>query len=719
MNSARADDAIRGVQPRNSAFERLNFSCRARLPVILQNEISECALVCIAMVTSFYGYRTSLTELRRRFNVSITGSSVASIITICDSLDMSARSLRLDMHELRQLRKPAILHWRLDHFVVLKAVKRKGIAIHDPACGKRLIHWADVSRFFTGIAVELTPSEAFEKKEAVERVRLWDLWTRSRGLGATLLKIVALSAALQLLALLSPLINQLVVDEAIAKNDSDFLVAILIGFGLLLLSRTAIEFMRSTIGMYLGQMLSFQLRSNLLRHLFSLPADFFEKRHVGDITSRLGSIAPVQDLISSAVITILLDGLLGITTFAVMFLYSTELALMVVSITVLALITRLASFPYVRRLTEEKIHADADLQSVLLESIRAIRAVKLFGRESQRHTFWQNAFIDSSNVGIRIKKFGITAGAGSTLLFGSLDLAVFYVGAQSVIGGTLTLGMFFAFQSYRSQFSGRMAALIEQYFAFKTVGIHLERLTDIVHTDPEEPNAVEQTVSTGLKGKIEVRNARFRYGEDQPWVLESVNLTVEAGERVAFVGPSGGGKTTLLKVLLGLHPLNEGEVVYDDIPLRARGMHNVRRQVGVVMQDDRLLSGTLAENICFFDEAPDFEKITEASKTANILSEIERMPMGFHTLVGDMGSALSGGQKQRLLLARALYKEPIVLFLDEGTANLDEASESRVLASISAMNITQIIVAHRPAAIHACNRIISVCDGSLVEAAKL
>jgi len=695
--------------------DRLNFAFTSRLPVILQNEVSECALACLAMVSAFYGHRSSLSELRRRFHIAITGSTVSSIATMAGELGLRARSLRLELDELGQLRRPAILHWRMDHYVVLRAVKRRGLVIHDPACGRRNVSWSMASRYFSGIAVELHPSRAFVPKATPERVRFRDLWSRTKGLGTSLGQMLLLSTILQVFALISPLVNQLVVDEAISKNDGDFLFALIVGFGLLLVLQTGVEALRGTVGMYFSQMLSFQLRSNLLQHLFRLPPSFFERRHVGDIVSRLGSLGPIQALISSVVITVLLDGTLAIATLVVMFLYSPTLAWLVVGINVLGFLTRLASFPYVRRLTEEKIYSDAELQNVLLESIRAMREVKLFGREAERHNFWQNAFIDSANLGIQLQKFGVAASAGSRLLFGALDLLVLYAGAMAVISGSLTLGMLFAFQSYRQQFGSRMAALINEYFGFRTVGIHLERLADIVHTDPELPGLGPTDANRVLSGGLELRGVRFRYGDDQPWILSDVDLKISPGERIGIVGSSGGGKTTLLKLLVGLDRPTEGDILYDGATMTDRLVPIVRRQIGVVMQDDQLLTGTLADNISFFDDTPDLERVRSAAETACIAQDIHAMPMGFQTLVGDMGSSLSGGQRQRVLLARALYKEPRILILDEGTANLDEKNESRILRNLESLAITQVVVAHRQAAIAACDRLIAISGGVATE----
>ena len=689
-----------------------------KLPVILQAEAAECGMACLAMVAGYHGYQTSLTELRRKFTVSLKGVNLKSLTIAADQLGLSGRGLRCELGDLRQLKTPCILHWGLNHFVVLKKAGRKKVTIHDPAKGKRVLLLSEVSKHFTGVVLELTPTPNFEKKEEKERVRIMDLWSKMTGFIPVILQIIAITVILQVFAVLSPLVNQLVVDEAIAKGDANFLKVIIAGFAMLLFVQTAIGVLRSYISMYFGTLLNFQMRSNMLRHVMRLEAEFFEKRHIGDIMSRMGSLQPVQNLFTSAFVTVLLDGIMAVAMGVIMFMYSPMLAGVVCGVILLSFITRFATFPYVIRITEEQIQKNADLQSIMLETIRGARAVKIFGREQERHAHWQNAYADSVNVGLRLQRFGISAGAGSGIIFGLLELGIYYLGAMLVINQSLTLGMFFAFQSYRGQFTGRINSLIGLYFSFRTVGLHLERLADIVYADQEKGIDAPLMVGKSLSGKIDVKKLRFRYGDNEPWVLDGVTVTINPKDRIALVGPSGGGKTTLLKLLIGLHNPVEGEVLYDNRSLATTGVRAIRSQIGVVMQDDRLLSGSLYDNISFFDPEMDMEKVENCARAAFVYDDIMAMPMGFQSLVGDMGSILSGGQKQRVLLARALYNNPQILFLDEGTANLDPQSESNIVNLLARFPITQIIVAHRPAAIETCNRIFHVENGIVQEVEK-
>jgi ATP-binding cassette subfamily B protein RaxB len=564
--------------------------------------------------------------------------------------------------------------------------------------------------------LELTPSPLFEKKDEVERVKISDLWSRIQGLASSLGQLLALSVILQVFALMAPLVNQIVVDEAIAKGDLSLLTTVIFGFAVLMLFQISIKVLRSFVGMYLGNLMTYQMRGNLLRHLLRLPVDFFEKRHIGDIVTRFGSLNPIQSLMTTGVMGAVLDGFMAIGTLAFMAFYAPTLTLVVLAFLLAFFVVRMITFPYLRRMNEEQIQTSADLQSYFLETIRSARAVKLFGREEQRHSRWANLFAENMNVGIRLTRFGIWAGVGSGLMGGLQNLLILYLGALAVISGEMTLGMLFAFQSYRTSFTGAATGLINTFVSWRLIGLHLERLGDIARTEVEESEEKVAVLPHRLGGKIEVENLQFRYGDNEPWVIEGLSLSVESGERVAIVGRSGGGKSTLMKLLLGLYSPAEGRILYDGRMIDQWGRRAIRTQVGVVMQDDRLLAGSLAENIAFFDTEIDMERVVWCAKIAALHDEIEAMPMSYQSLVGDMGSSLSGGQMQRMLLARALYPDPAIIMLDEGTANLDAESESKIVAALEKLPITQIIVAHRPQAIAGADRVLEMKDGRLVSA---
>lgn len=587
----------------------------------------------------------------------------------------------------------------------------------------------EVSRHFSGIALELTPNSDFQSQPEAPRLRVSRLTGKVRGLPSSLLQIFAVAAALQLFALVAPLFSQLVVDEVITSGDHDMLTVLVLGFGLLLVVQTALGLARSWMVMVLGQSLALQWAGNVFAHLLRLPVDYFEQRHLGDIVSRFGSIGAIQRTLTTAAIEAVLDGVLAVAALVMMLIYSPALAGVVVAAVAAYGLLRWAAYRPLRDAAAERLVVSARENTHFLETLRAITPLKLFGRESDRIARWQNLLVDVQNRDVRTAKLNIAFSTANTFIFGLENLLVLWLGATAVMagpgnaGGMLTVGMLFAFIAYKTQFSGRVSALINYAVEFKMLGLHAERLADIALTAPERDNPKSEGLAaqippndlSHLRPSLELRDVSFRYGEGEPWVLRHANLKIEAGEIVAVTGASGCGKSTLLKLLLGLLKPNEGEVLYGGIPVRQLGMANVRRQLGTVMQEDVLLTGSLADNIAFFDEQADQSRVEACARIGQIHDDIVRMPMGYYTLVGDLGHGLSGGQKQRVLLARALYKKPRVLALDEATSHLDLANERAVTQALARMRLTRLVIAHRPETIAGAQRVVQLKDGQVQE----
>jgi ATP-binding cassette subfamily B protein RaxB len=581
----------------------------------------------------------------------------------------------------------------------------------------------DVSRHFTGVALELTPNASFEPADQRQRVSLAALTGKVLGLKRSMFQIFALALVLQLFAIAAPLLNQLVVDDAIATYDKDLLSVLIVGFALLLLIQTLLGLARSWMVMALSMSLSLQWTSNVFSHLLRLPIEYFEKRHLGDVVSRFGSVGTIQKTLTSSLIEAVLDGLMSIAALGMMLLYSPALTAVVVGAVLVYALLRWAMYKPFRDASAERLVVAAKENTHFLESLRAITPLKLFGRENERRARWQNLLIDVQNRDIKTAKMGIAFSTANTFISGIENLAVLWLGAglamQSSPQGqsSFTIGMLFAFISYKGQFSSRMATLINYFVEIKMLGLHAERLADIALTEPEKDAMPDNTLQH-LEPKIELKNVSFRYGEGEPWLLKETNLVLNPNESVAIVGASGCGKTTLLKLILGLRQPVEGEILYGGIPVKQLGLQNYRKLIGTVMQEDVLMAGSIAENISFFDVHFDMERVQSCGQLAVIHDDIARMPMGYQTLVGDMGSALSGGQKQRVLLARALYKEPKVLALDEATSHLDINNEKKVTQTLAQMSLTRIIVAHRAETIAAAQRVIALEHGKIIELKK-
>ena len=679
------------------------------LPVVLQTEVTECGLACITMIGRYHGHDIDLNVLRKRHLISMTGASLKSIMAIASTLQLAARPLKVELDQLHKLQLPAILHWDLNHYVVLKSVKGGKVQIIDPGIGLRSMSLSKVSDHFTGIALELTPTAEFAPQEARLKPHLSLLWTRLVGLKRAIFQTLTLSIILQIIVITAPFYLQLVVDGALAQKNYGLLKALALGFGGLMILRAISEAVRSWAILIYGNQMSLQMVGNVFRHLIRLPTSYFEKRHVGDIISRMGSTVPIQEALTQTIVSVLIDGVMAILMLAILYFYSPLLGTIVLISVALLTLSTLLIYPHLRRTQEEAIYTKAIENTHVIESIRASTTVKLFGREAQREAAWRNLYTDFINANVEYGKFTIWQKFAETLLTGLQIVIVVWAAAAMMMGegSGFTLGMLVAFLAYRQYFTDSVTQLLQKGIEFRLLSLHLDRLSDIIFSEEEDIEDIRQAAPE-LTGAIELENVSFRYSDTDRWIVKDYNLNLTPGSMTTLTGLSGGGKTTLLKLILGLYQPTSGRILVDGQPLSEIGIQNWRSKIGVVMQDDKLLSGTIADNISFFDPEMDMKKVVEAAKKAQIHDEITAIPMNYTSMVGDMGSILSGGQKQRVLLARALYHDPKVLFLDEGTANLDTKTEKTIVEIIAKMPITRVIVAHRPAFIKASDSVLTI-----------
>ena len=684
-----------------------------KLPLLRQVEVAECGLACIGMVASFHGYKTNLASLRREHPISTKGATLADLVEIASSLELGSRSIRCELSELRNLRTPAILHWNMNHFVVLKYADTRRVVVHDPARGRLSCTLESISGNFTGVALELSPTPHFQRRRERSSVRLDSLMRFETTTWKALSQGLVLSLLLQIFVLAGPFFMQLVIDEAILKGDVSLLAAIAIGFALLKVFEVTTAVFRSLVFQFVSNLMTFDMKARLFHHLLRLPLSYFHRRHVGDIQQRFQSLQPICDLVVSGVISAVIDGVLALSIGVFLFAYDPTLAMIVMGAIALYTLFRFSFLEFSKRLAGDLLVAQAKESTRFLETLRAIQAIKVAGMETSREGLWRNHAADSINAGFRAGNVSIGWSAVSQLILGISTILVVYVAATATIAGQMTVGMVTSFLAYKVQLEQRLTALVEQWISWRLLEVHLERVSDIALHD-KEPGTDAPILDRRLNGRVELFDVRFRYAPLEPEILRGVRLTIQLGEFIAIAGPSGSGKSTLLKVLAGLYQPISGSVHYDGLPLHSWGPRAIRDQIGMVMQDDTLVAGSIAENISFFDESANMDRIVEAAKLACIHDEIERMPMGYRSLVGDMGSSLSGGQQQRVILARALYRRPRLLVMDEGTAHLDVPIERQINEKLKALNITRIVVAHRPDTIRAADRVVVLAEGAIV-----
>jgi ATP-binding cassette subfamily B protein RaxB len=692
----------------------LQFGWSRRLPMMLQTEAAECGLACLAMIASFHSHDVDLAGLRRRFSTSLKGVTLARVVEMAGQLGFTCRPLKLDLDELSQLHTPCVLHWDLNHFVVLKRAGKRGIVIHDPARGIRKLGLREVSEHFTGVALELTPAADFTPVRERQAISLRALTGKVRGLVPALSQILLLALALEVFALAGPFYLQWVLDQVLVSADHDLLTLLGLGFLGITVFSALITAARSWAVTWLGATLNVQWASNLFGHLMRLPLDWFEKRHIGDVVSRFGSIQTIQKTLTTQFIGSLLDGLMSLVTLVVMSFYSLWLTTLVTGLFLAYGLIRWAFFNPLRRANEEQIVYGARQQSELLESIRGAMPIKLANKQGERLSRYANVTVSTANRDIGIQRLSIAFTLSNQLLFGIGRVAMIWIAATLALKNEFTAGVLVAFIAYADQFTSRVAGLIDKWVDFNMLKLHAERVADIALAVPEKQAEVTWSGSI-TEATVELCNVSFRYSKSEPWVLRNCNLYIKAGESVAVIGPSGCGKTTLVKVVLGLLEPTEGMVKFGGINIHDLGLNVYRQFIGAVLQGDQLFAGCVADNISFFDTSADQVKVESAAKLAAIHDDIMAMPMGYQSMVGDMGSTLSGGQRQRIVIARALYHKPEFLVLDEATSHLDVEREKLITKSIESCVGTRLIISHRPQTTALADRVVLFSDGRIHE----
>lgn len=688
-----------------------------KTPYIQQNEASECGLACLAMIAGFHGLKTDLQVLRRKHSMSLKGATLKNIVEIAEAMGFNGRPVRGDLDDLPSLSLPAILHWNLNHFVVLTKVSSSVAGtkyhINDPAKGELKLDREEMSRRWTGVALDLMKSESFKPKVEESKLRITQLWTSMDGFWKTFSSVLLLSLVLQAAALAGPFYLQISIDTVFPSFDRDLLFILALGFGGLAIINMLTGWLRSLILVHLNSVLSYQIIVNLFRHLVRLPLPWFEKRHAGDIISRFGSTMPITQLLSQGMIAAFVDGLMAFLTLALLYVYSTTLANVALVALLLYLAIRMAFLHAIRMRNVDVITTAANENSNFIETMRGISAIKAFGQEGNRQRVWQTKKADAINAEIKLGRLTASFDAVAQFIIAMERVIFVYLAITLAFDGLLSVGMIFAFQAYKQQFLDASMRLVEQLINFKILQVHLTRISDI---------ALAKTEMSGDKTVIErpdfskpliLNQIVFSYGVKEPPVVKGISLKIPPGEFVAICGSSGGGKTTLMKIIMGLFEPNHGSVSLGSQKLSSLSRIHYRQAIGSVAQDDTLYAGSLAENIAFFDPEIDMDRVQKVCRQAHIHDEIEKMPLGYESLVGDMGSVLSGGQLQRVLLARALYSKPAILLMDEGTANLDPENEERILDAISGLDMTRILIAHRPRTLQKAERVLVMTNGKL------
>jgi len=708
----------------------LNWTGRRRLPLIRQTESAECGLACLAMMASWHGLQTDLPTLRERFSISTQGMTLQRLIECADGIRLSSRAVRLEPEDLKSLSLPCILHWNMNHFVVLHKVSGSRLVIHDPDKGKVTISLPDAGKHFTGVALELMPASDFTVRDERKKIRLRQLTGKTPGLLAAMSRIIVFALALEILTLGSPLLNQLVIDEVLVAADRRLLSVIIIALLLLSLTQMLLSLARQWASITLSVNFNMQWTARVFHHLVRLPLAWFDARSKGSINARFEAVDTIQQALTTQVLEGILDVLLAVTALCMMLLYSPEMTLIAVLAAIIYGVLRALWYPSLRQSAEDAWDAGARESGHFLETINGILSLRINGVTAHREAAWLNLNVTRRNTQLRQSRLLMCYDIVHTLTGSLVSAVILWKGAGEVLNGTFTVGMLVAYLSYQMRFSSSISSLTDKFFAWRMLDVYNERLADIVLTPTEghqqqpvrEDNNTSATPFAFWGGTTEnscppltLEHIIFSYKGGNKPILRGVSMTLHPGEVVAITGKSGGGKSTLVKLILGIHVPDEGTIRTFGIPQTHPDYFQVRRRIGTVLQDDHLFRGSIADNIIFFSEDRNQERMIQCARLALIDIDIMAMPMGYQTLIGETGGGLSGGQKQRILLARALYKKPGFLLLDEATSHLDVESEIQISQTLRQLGLPVLLIAHRPETIASADRVLYLADGYFTE----
>jgi ATP-binding cassette subfamily B protein len=692
---------------------------RKRVPVVRQFSIVECGAACLAMLLSYYGHKTTISEVRERCGVGRDGLSALSIVKSAQKYGMRVRAVSVEEEEdFRFVMLPAIVHWGFNHFIVVERWSPRCVDVVDPAFGRKRLTAKEFDEGFTGIAIMMEPGVHFTRANRLSQLRL-KTYAQSyiHQAPVAVLQVLGASLLLQILGLIFPLLTMVIINNLIPMKGIDALHILGLGVIMLVLAQTVIKQLRSLILLYLQTRVDTNLMFNFLEHLLSLPQKFFLQRSTGDILARVTSNVVIRDTISNQLFSTILDGMFVLVYFFILLSQSLALTAIVAFIAAVQAVLLLGTGRYLNELNRSELTAAGKSQGYLTEILAGVKMLKAAGAEQQALERWSNLFFEQMNVSVRRMYLSSFVDTALSTLSTLAPLILLWLGSQQVIAGSLPLGTMLALNSLGASLLGPISSLVASGQQIQLVHSHMERLADVIEAEPEQDiQAVAQPPR--LTGRVRLEHVSFQYDPQSPPVLRDITIDIQPGQKVALVGRTGSGKSTLGALLLGLYTPTMGDILYDNIPLRRLNYQAVRAQFGVVMQEASVFSGSIRENITLNDPGMNMEQVVKAAQMAALHDDIMNMAMGYETMISEAGNALSGGQRQRLAIARALAKSPVILLLDEATSSLDVVTEKIVEQNISRLSCTQIVIAHRLSTIRNADMILVLHDGQIIERGK-
>lgn len=672
------------------------------------------------MIARHYGKQFAANRIRELAHVDSSGATLANLASAAEQLGFSARGMRLTYEDLLSTKLPCIAHWQGYHYVVIYRITGQQVWIADPARGLRKYSRSEFADNWNGITLVLEPQAAFagQQEDTSSLSRFVSFVSPYRMI---LLEIFLASLLLNIFGLATPLFTQNVVDRVLVHQNTSMLNIMLIGMLIVLIFRIATMIVRQYLIIHTSMKIDLSMLVLFYKHILALPLGYFKVRKIGDFITRFGENMKIRNFLTNTALTIVLDAFLIVVYICLMFYYNVQMTIIVLLFIPVFIGITLIFTPLLKRLNIDSFSARAESEAHLIESINGIDTIKAMNIEYPVRWKWEDKFIKSLNIDFRLYNTGMYFHSIGDLVATLSSTIILWYGAREVIQGAVSIGELMAFMALVGSVTTPINRIVMVWDDIQETLVSVDRINDVFAATPEFPSSAGQAPGLIIrepKGKITFDKLFFRYGgNDDPYILSNINLSVEPGQTVAIVGRSGSGKTTLVRLLARFYDATEGRIAVDGIDIKNLNLSHLRRLVGFVLQENFLFSGSIRENIALGDSEESMEKIIEAAKLANAHDFISGLPLGYETQVGESGMQLSGGQKQRIAIARVLYANPKIIIFDEATSSLDSESEQAIQKNLQAIlqDRTALIIAHRLSTVRSADMIVVLDNGEIVE----
>ncbi|UZW15569.1 peptidase domain-containing ABC transporter [Clostridium pasteurianum] len=688
--------------------------------LVKQHDATDCAAACLAMICMYYKKEITITKLRDILGTDIRGTTLKGLEDGAKKLGFDTKAIRVDKEGFKsKYTLPAVAHLitkeGLSHFVVIHKVKKDKVIVLDPGKGIKKESIDDFFKAFDGILLLLIPNYEFSVKKDKKENMLSKFIKILLPQKALFIYSIIASVILTVLGIASSFFNKILMDEILPYSLKNQLIVFTIGFSIIAITQILVSAIRQQMLLYLSQKINISLLLGYFKHVYKLPMRFFASRKVGDILTRFRDASTIQDILTSASLSLIIDIVLAVASAIILYIMNSTLFVVVIILTIIsAALIYFFKRPY-KTINLQQMEAEASLNSHIIESLKGIETVKVNAAEDKNLEKLETEYVKNLKIAFREGVLSNIQGSISSVVSNIGNMILMYLGAAMVIDGKITLGSLMAFTSLTGYFMGPIGRLISLQLSIQEAGISLKRISEIYEVDRE------QEVGNKLKlhkidGDIRLNNITFRYGSRPP-VLKDVNIEIPKGKKVALVGESGSGKTTISKLLLKYYNPEEGKIDIGDYNIEELDINSLRKNIAFVPQNIELFSGSIKENIALGVENYTYDEIKQACEAAGCSSFIEKLPGKYDTFLEEAGGGLSGGERQRVALARAFIKKTDFLILDEATSNLDFISEAKVYNTlfVKGKNMTMLIIAHRLSTIRNCDIIYVLDKGKVVE----